>query len=430
MKKKPNYKFNTELVRNIQNPQEQQSQSKQSQLTNERDAQTGMHHSGIHIPLDYSLTFHYEKSEDLVGAFQGSKKGFTYSRAGSPTVNALEEKITLMENGLGTVSFASGMSALATTFLSLIKKGDHVVASWYLFGNTYSFFKSLIRLGLEVSFVDITDGDAVEKSLRPNTKFFFLETIANPNTQIPDWDRIISLLKEKKIISIVDNTLTSPYLFRPQEHGFSFSLNSLSKSIAGHGAVLGGSITDLGNYNWGEEENVLDLYKKANVKEAGLKQIRKKGLRDMGGTLSPQGAFLIALGSETLPLRMEKQMSNAKQVALFLENHEQVEYVNYPGLESHKGKFLAEKYYRGCGLLLSFKIKTDPLEFCNRFKLILRSSHLGDNRTLSIPVAQTIFNEATKSEKEQLGVEENLIRLSLGIEDGQDLINDLKSSLL
>ncbi len=381
---------------------------------------------GIHAPVDPSVTFHYQKTQDLIAAFQGKLKGFTYSRAASPKIADLEKKITILEQGRESICFATGMAAIAATCLAFLKKGDHVLASWFLFGNTYNFFKTLIRLGIEVDFVNVTKASEVKKKIKKNTKLFFLETIANPNNQIPEWEKIAEILYKKKIVSVIDNTLTSAFLFQPQKLGFSISLNSLTKYIAGHGAVLGGAITDLGNYPWDKEKNIYSRYQKS--RNPFMTQIRKRGLRDMGATLAPESAHSISLGLETLALRMEKQCQNASIIARYLNEHPAIEYVHYPGLEKHPQHKVAKKYYRHFGALLSFKVKKKPLEFCDNFKLILRASHLGDNRTLSIPVTQTIFHEASTSEKKKIGVDENLIRLSVGIEDSSDLLEDLEQS--
>ena len=385
--------------------------------------------TGVHPPIDLSLTFHYPDAQGLVDAFQGRKAGFTYSRSANPTTAELEKKINVMEEGVGTLCFGTGMAALATACFAFLKKGDHVLVSWFLFGNTYNFFKTLARLGIEVTFVDVTKIDEVRKELKKNTKLFFAETIANPNTQIPDWENLSNLLNSKKIVTLIDNTLTSPFLFSPKKLGFSISFNSLSKYIAGHSSALGGSLSDLGNYSWEDEDNILSMYKKKREQSLFITQVKKKGIRDMGGILSPQAAHIISLGSETLTLRMQKQCENALVLANYLREHPAVEYIHYPGLRSHPQHHIAKKYYRYFGALFSFKIKGDPLDFCNQFQLILRASHLGDNRTLSIPVAQTIFHEASLTEKKTMGIDENLIRLSIGIEDPDDLLADLAGAL-
>lgn len=409
------------------------------------DFENGTEHGAIHEAIQPSVTFAYPTVNQLINVFQGKSRGYAYSRNSSPTITALENKITMMEQGKSSLLFSTGLAAVSATFLSLLKKGDHLVVSQYLFGNSFSFFKTLIHLGFEVDFVDVTRVEEVKKVIKENTKFFFTETIANPSTQVPDLYNISKLLtryKKKKIISIIDNTMTTPYLYLPQKHGFSFSINSLTKYISGHGSSLGGSLTDLGNFEGFKDENIFPIYKKKAKNDCLMLQVRKKGMRDMGGTLSPYAAHLVSLGSETLALRMEKQIENSKKIAETLVKHPKIEKVYYPGLSNHPQHGLSKKYYKGHGALISFILKdkkkiskklTDSqskiYQFMNALKVILRSSHLGDNRTLAIPVAKTIFYEMGKKQRDQIGIEENQIRLSVGIEEVDDILGDILQAL-
>ena len=396
------------------------------------DRLTKPEHGALHKPIHTSVTWGYDDVQDLVDIFQNKKKGFAYSRQGNPTVSALENKVTLMENGIGTVAFATGMAAISATIMALIKKGDHILASSFLFGNTRSIFQTFIDLGLDITFVDATSIDDVRKELRDNTKMVFVETIANPATQIVDLRGIGELCNEKGIIFMVDNTMTSPYIFRPVDVKASLVINSLTKYIGGHGNALGGSITDTGLFDWTHYPNIFEGFKKQVKPEAlGLTQIRKKGLRDASGTLSPEAAHSISVGSETLALRMERACTNAFSLATYFEGHPLIKKVNYPGLKSHPQHETASRLFLKYGGLMSIELdeSVDCFEFLNKLKLVVKSSNLGDTRTLAIPVAHTIFNELGPVKRAEMGIPESMIRLSIGIEDIDDLVHDFKTAL-
>ncbi|MDR3697156.1 cystathionine gamma-synthase family protein [Mucilaginibacter sp.] len=389
-------------------------------------------HGALHKPVHTSVTFGYDDVQDLVDIFQNKKKGYAYSRQGSPTTSALETKITAMENGMASITFSTGMAAITSTILALIKKGDHIVASSYLFGNTRSVFQSFIDLGLDFTFVDATSIDEVKKAVQPNTRLLFVETIANPATQIADLEQIGDLCSEKGIIYMVDNTMTSPYLFNPKKVKASLVMNSLTKYIGGHGNALGGCVTDTGLFNWENYPNIFPGFKTQVKPEVfGITQIRKKGLRDAGGTLSPEAAHSISVGSETLALRLERACNNAFALATFFEGHPMIKKVFYPGLESHPQHQLASRLFLKYGGLMSIELdeSLDCFEFLNKLKLVIKSSNLGDTRTLAIPVAHTIFNELGPEKRAEMGISESMIRLSIGIEDLDDLLHDFKVAL-
>jgi O-acetylhomoserine (thiol)-lyase len=396
------------------------------------DRLTHPEHGALHKPIHTSVTYGYDDVQDLVDIFQNKKKGYAYSRQGNPTVSALEHKVTQMENGLSTIAFATGMAGISAIILALIKKGDHVLASSYLFGNTRSIFQSFIDIGLDITFVDATSADNVKSELKANTKMVFVETIANPATQIADLAKIGDLCTEKGIIYVVDNTMTTPYLFRPVDVKASLVINSLTKYIGGHGNALGGSVTDTGLFNWANYPNIFEGFKKQVKPETlGMTQIRKKGLRDAGGTLAPEAAHSISVGSETLALRMERACTNALALAVFFEGHPLIKKVYYPGLESHPQHETAGKLFLKYGSLMSIELddSIDCFAFLNKLKLIVKSSNLGDTRTLAIPVAHTIFNELGPAKRAEMGISDSMIRLSIGIEDLDDLLQDFKNGL-
>lgn len=395
------------------------------------DRQRAVEHGAVHQPIHTSSEFAYEDARELAAVFQG-KAGFTYGRQGTPTTTALEAKITGMEQGAGTVTFATGMASLAAVFSTLLRKGDHLLSSHYVFGNTNSLLGTLSELGVEVSYVDPTDVAQVRAALRPNTRMVFTETIANPGTQLADLAGIGALCRERGLVYMVDNTLTSPWLLQGRSVGASLVMNSLSKYIGGHGHALGGAITDTGLYDWSNYPNIHDSYRKGPPTGWGLLQIKKKGLRDMGGTLSADSAHRIAIGSETLALRMAAHCSNALALARMLDAHPGVSKVHYPGLPSHpQHQRAAELFGQRYGGLLGIELAAgvDCFDFLNRLKVVLMATHLGDTRSLALPAAHTFYYEMGAARRAEMGISDSLIRVSVGIEDQADLLHDFDQAL-
>ena len=388
-------------------------------------------HGAMHKPVHTSVAYGYDDVQDLVDVFQNKTKGYAYSRQGNPTVTALEQKVTQMEKGLSTIAFSTGMAAISATVMALIRKTDHIVASSYLFGNSRSIFQTFIELGLDFTFVDPTDVKNVRDAIKENTKMVFLETIANPATQIADMAKIGDLCEKKGLLYVVDNTMTSPYLFNPVDVKATHVINSLTKYIGGHGNALGGSVTDTGLFNWENYPNIYDVFKKGDVKAWGMTQIRKKGLRDAGGTLAPEAAHSISVGSETLALRMERACSNAQNLAEYLDTHPLIKKVYYSGIQTHPQHELATALFKKHGSLMSFEVdeSVDCFAFLNTLQLVVKSRNVGDTRTLAIPVAQTIFNELGPEKRAEMGISDFMIRLSIGIEDIEDLLADFKQAL-
>ncbi|WP_122454893.1 cystathionine gamma-synthase family protein [Pseudomonas viridiflava] len=396
------------------------------------DRHFGVEHGGIHKPIHTSVQFGFDQVEDLIAVFQGSKKGgFNYARQGTPTTAALEAKITQLENGLGTVCFASGMAAIAGTFLALLRAGDHIISSRYVFGNTNSLLDTMSGLGVEVSKVNTGSVSDVEASLRPNTRMVFVETIANPGTQVPNLLAIGDLCLERGLVYVIDNTITSPALFQPRSVAASIVINSLTKTIAGHGTALGGAVTDTGLFDWQGYPNIFKSYRKGDPRQWALQQIRKKALRDMGGTLSPEQAHSISVGAETLELRTKQTSSTAMALAQWLEEHPKVRAVHYPGLESHPDHVRATQLFKAHSWLLSFELNEPAtiVQVLNRLKLPIKATGMGDTRTLIIPVAPTIFWEAGPEVRAEMGIADGLIRLSVGLENSTDLIYDFSQAL-
>jgi len=385
----------------------------------------------VHTSSCNSVLFGYDAAKDLCDIFQGKTSGHAYARQSTPSNNALQTLVALTEDSPRSLLFATGMGAITATFLSLLTHGDHLIASRYLFGNTHSLINTLKNFGIQVSLVDTCDSQAVADAIQTNTRIIFTETLANPGTQIPDFESIAGLCQAHNLVFMVDNTLTTGYLFQPKTIGAHLIVSSLTKSFNGHGNVLGGTLVDTGLYDWHNYPNIFPAYRKGDSTTWGLTQVRKKGLRDMGGTLSAESCARISIGVETLALRMERVCSNAQKLAEFLVAQPQVARVYHPSLATHPQHKRAQRLFKGFGGLLSLDLKAqyNPQDFLNNTKIIINATHLGDNRTLALPVAQTIFYEMGPENRKAQGINENMIRCSIGIEDEGDLIDSFAAGL-
>ncbi len=411
MSEKINYGFTTTILHN--------------------DRRKAIEHGSLHKPVHTSVAFGYNDARQLASVFQGKESGFRYGRQGNPTVSALEEKVTKMEDGVASLCFGTGMAAIGALFQALLRAGDQVVSSSFLFGNTNSLWQTVAGQGVDVAFVDATDVANVAAAITPATRMVFVETIANPRTQVADLARIGELCRERGILYVVDNTMTTPWLFRPKTVGAGIVINSLTKSIGGHGMALGGSLTDTGLFDWSAYPNIAPNFRKQPSTQQGMSQVRAKALRDFGASLGPDAAHQIAVGAETLALRMERTCANALALAQMLEADERVAAVHYPGLASHPQHDLARALFRAGGSLFSFELKDgiDCFDYLNRLTVGIPASNLGDTRTLVIPVAHTIFFEMGAERRASMGIAESLIRVSVGIEETADLLADFGNAL-
>jgi O-acetylhomoserine (thiol)-lyase len=395
------------------------------------DRRDTVEHGSLHKPIHATVAYGYEDARELAAVFQGKQPGYTYGRQVNPTIEALQTKLNGMEGGIATVCFGTGMAAIGTTLFALLRAGDHMVSSSFLFGNTNSLFNTFGSHGIDLSFVDATDVDAVAASITTATKLVFVETIANPRTQVAALQEIGELCQERGLIYIVDNTMTSPYLFQPKAVGASLVINSLTKYIGGHGNALGGAVTETGLFDWTSFANIYPEYQGGPAAKWGITQIKKKGLRDFGAALGPEAAHHIAVGAETLALRMTQQSRNALAMCELLDAHPSVSQVYYPGLPGHPQHARALRLFRHPGALFSFELRDDVdiWDFMSKLDVVIKSSNLGDNRTLAIPVAHTIYYEMGPERRASMGIADSLIRISVGIEDTQDLLDDLAGAL-
>ncbi len=379
-----------------------------------------------------SVAYEFADTATMEATYQGRQPGFGYGRQGSPTAAALERKITALEGGVGTLAFSTGMAAYDAVLATLLRAGDHVIASRFLFANTVSLLNSYRRrFGVEVDFVDVTDAAAVAAAVRARTVLIMVETIANPRTQVPDLAEIGRIAARDGIAYLVDNTITSPLAFQPKAVGASLVVHSLTKILGGHGRVLGGTVTDTGALDWSRSRPVIEDAYRSLGPQAYLTQLRKLGRRDKGATLASGDAGAIALGLETLALRVRQSAENARAIAQMLAAHPAVERVHYPGLASHPQHQRAQTLFRHPGYLMSFELKPNlsVAAVLDRLRVVVRASSLGDSRTLAIAPATTIFHELGPARRAEMGIAESLVRLSVGIEDAGDLIADLEAAL-
>jgi O-acetylhomoserine (thiol)-lyase len=388
--------------------------------------------SDLNHPVHRNVAFSFDSYDEICNAFQGKTSSYTYGRQSNPSVRDLESKINCLEEAYATVAFSSGMAAIGSSLFALLSAGDHIIVSKFLFGNTRSLFCSFKKFGIAVDFVDTTDSENVEKLVRKKTVALFVETIANPLTQIPDMVRLGALCQDQGLLFIVDNTLTSPSLFNPKAVGASLVINSLSKYICGNGSSLGGTVSDTGIFDWSNFNGIDGIYKNNyNPKDLCKMQISKKGLRDFGASISPDSANLICFGLETLDLRVHKICENANKIAAALKDNHLVANVYHPSLYTHRQHSVANELYGSYGGVLSFDLSAscDLHAFFSAIKNISISSHLADLRTLIIPVAQTIFFEVGGAARTQMGISDQTIRLSVGIEPAQEVIEYLEEAI-
>ncbi len=396
------------------------------------------------VPIYQTTSFVFEDTKDAANLFALEKYGNIYSRIGNPTVAAFEERIASLEGGIGAVATASGQSAEFITFAALCGTGDHIVSSSRLYGGTVTQITvTLKRFGIDSTFVDSSNPRDFEAAIRPNTKLLFVETIANPSTAIADLEGLAEVAHRNGIPLVVDSTTSSPYLCRPIEWGADIVIHSATKFLGGHGTTLGGVVVDSGNFNWdngkfpGMTEPVAaygNLEWWGNFGEYGfLTKLRSEQLRDIGPSLSPFAAFQLLQGVETLPQRMKDHVANAREVAEWLDGDKRVTWISYSGLKSHPDYKLAKKYApEGPGSVFSFGIeggRSAGEKLLDNVQLISHLANIGDAKSLAIHPASTLYRQLGAEQLKAAGVPEDLIRLSVGIEDVQDILWDLDQAL-
>lgn len=396
------------------------------------------------VPIYQTTSFVFPDTDYAARLFSLEEKGDIYTRISNPTTEVFEKRMAALEKGVGALAVASGQMAVAYSILTLAKSGDEIISSASLYGGTYAmFFHRLPNLGINVRFVDPTTPEHFRQAITPKTKAIYAETIGNPQLDVLDIEAVANVAHEAGIPLIIDNTFATPCLCRPFEFGADIVVHSATKWIGGHGNSIGGIIIDSGTFPW-DNGNFPDFvepdpayhgvsYTRDMGEAAYITKARVQYLRDLGGCLSPFNAFLFLLGLETLPLRMERHSQNAQRIAQFLQNHPKVSWVSYPGLPEDPSYSHARKYLtHGAGAMVSFGVKGGRQaggRFIDSLKLISLVANVGDAKSLVIHPATTTHSQLTAEQLAATGVTEDMIRLSVGLEHVDDLIDDLDRAL-
>lgn len=395
------------------------------------------------VPIYQTSSYVFSDADHAANLFSLKELGFIYTRLNNPTNQVLQDRLAAVEGGIGAVVFASGTAAISTGLLTLLKSGDHIVASSSLYGGTFNLLSvTLPRLGITTTFVDASDPDNFKTALQDNTRAIFVESLGNPKLDVLDLESIASVAQHAKVPFIVDNTVASPALLNPIQYGANLVIHSLTKFIGGQGNSLGGVIVDAGTFDWGNGK--FPEFTEPSAGYHGLVyhdvlgaasftfKLILEGLRDFGGALSPTNAFQIIQGLETLDVRMERHSKNALALAKWLEQQDEVEWVNYPGLESNRYYNIANKYLpKGQSGLVTFGAKGGyeaAKHIANETKLFSLLANIGDTKSLIIHPASTTHQQLDANAQASTGVTEDLIRLSVGLEDIEDLKQDLRAA--
>ena len=397
------------------------------------------------VPIHLTTSFVFESSDHAASLFNLERPGHVYSRISNPTNAVLEQRVSALEGGVGAIAVASGQAALHLSIATLMGAGSHIVASTALYGGSQNLLHyTLRRFGIETTFVKPDDIDGWRAAVRPNTKLFFGETVGNPGLDVLDIPTVSQVAHEAGVPLLVDSTLTSPWLIKPFEHGADIVYHSATKFLSGHGTVIGGIVVDGGSFDWEKSGRFPELtqpydgfhnmvFSEESTTGAFLLRARREGLRDFGACMSPHSAWLILQGIETLPLRMERHMRNTEKVVQFLASHPLVSRVGHPMLETHPTHALARKLLpRGAGSVFSFDIagnRNQGKKFIETLKVFSHLANVGDCRSLVIHPASTTHFRKSDEALAQAGIGQGTIRLSIGLEDADDLIDDLKRAL-
>ena len=400
------------------------------------------------VPIHLSTSFVFESSEHAASLFNLERAGHVYSRISNPTNAVLEQRVAALEGGIGAITTASGQAALHLCVATLMGAGSHIVASTALYGGSHNLLHyTLSRFGIETTFVHPNDLDAWRAAVRPNTKLFFGETVGNPGLDVLDIPAVSAIAHEAGVPLLVDSTLTTPYLVKPFELGADLVYHSATKFLSGHGTVIGGVVVDSGSFDWEKSGKFPELtqsyegfhnmvFSEESTVGAFLLRARREGLRDFGACMSPHSAWLILQGIETLSLRMDRHMANTEKVVQFLASHPLVSRVGHPLIESHPSHTLAEKLLRfgarGAGSVFSFDIagsREQGKAFIEALKIFSHLANVGDCRSLVIHPASTTHFRMSDEALSGAGIGPGTIRLSIGLEDANDLIDDLKRAL-
>jgi len=386
------------------------------------------------VPIYQTVSYAFKTAQELADVFDGKAPGYIYTRIANPTTTALELRISELEDGIGCIATSSGMAAIASVAMGLVRAGDEIVAAAGIFGGTVSLFENTLgRFGVKTKLVDAGVTEQFKEAVSANTKMVFVETIGNPRMDVPDIPAIAEIAHQANVPFLVDNTVTTPFLIKPKHLGADIVIHSTSKFINGHGTAIGGAIIDTGNYDWrkGPFEDIKQLSERVG-QLAFLAHLRNLIYRDLGGCPAPMNSFLMLQGLETLSGRIVKHCENAEKLAQYLQGHPNVCWVNYPGLPSSTFRSRVVKLFNGRGGgLLTFGLgdKEKAFRFIDSLKLAKNLANLGDAKTLVIHPSSTIFHEFNIAEQNKMGVGEDMIRVSVGIEDFEDIKADFEQAI-
>lgn len=396
------------------------------------DLHTKDMHGALRMPLYDSVAFEHESAKDIQQSFEGKKPSHSYSRISNPSVDDFEQRIRLLFDALGVIAVSSGMAAIANVLLTLGQAGANLVTSRFLFGNTFSLFeKTLKPWGLEARYIDMTDTQALEKSIDENTCAIFFEVITNPQLQVADVAKIAGIAEKYNVPVILDGTLTTPYIFKSNQFGVDIEVISSTKYISGGATTVGGLIIDYGTFDWEDCARLEEDAGKFGDFTLLLK-LRREVYRNLGACLAPHNACMQTLGLETLSLRIDKSCVNALEIARALEKNAKVKSVNYPGLRSSKYHETAKAQFNDkFGGILTFELnnRKECFQLIDSLNIIRRATNLNDNKTLILHPATTIFCEYSEAQKNEMNVSDSMLRLSAGIEDLEDILDDINQGL-
>jgi O-acetylhomoserine (thiol)-lyase len=400
------------------------------------------------VAIHRTSSFVFNSAQQAADLFGLRELGNIYTRLGNPTNGVLEDRITVLEGGAASVSVASGTAAIFNTIITIAKQGDHIVSASNLYGGTYTQFDAILPdFGITTTFVDVTDPNNFEKAIKPNTKIIYVEAIGNPAGDVADFDAISAIAKKHKIPFVVDATFTTPALLKTIEHGANIVINSLTKWIGGHGTAIGGIVTDAGNFDWTDPK--FEQFNKPDKNYHGLRwahdlpaalkpiafalRFRTVPLRNLGAALSPDSAWIFLQGLETLNLRVARHVENTQKVAEFLEKHGKVAWVRYPGLKKDPTHKTAAKYLKnGFGGVVVFGVKSGRAggeKFIDSLKLFSHLANVGDAKSLALHPASTSHSQLSDEQQKAAGLPPELVRLSIGLENIDDILADLDQAL-
>jgi O-acetylhomoserine (thiol)-lyase len=389
-------------------------------------------HKSLQMPLYESVAFEFDSAEQIEANFKGEFAAHVYSRSSSPTVEYFEQKLKTLTDSHDVLAVSSGMAAIANSIMAVTKSGENIISGHQLFGHTWALFnQTLAEFGLETRFVNLQDFDRIEAAIDKNTRAIYFETVTNPQLEIADIEELAEIARKHDLLLIADSTLTPPNIFNASKWGVNIEVISTTKYISGGATAFGGAIIDHGNFNWKKNPN-FSAYTEKYGDNAFIAKLRKNIYRNTGGSMAPQTARFMINGLDILEIRVEKCYQNCLALGAFFQSHPKVKAVGYPGLKSSKQFQLAKKYFSGVpGTIMTFDLESKEacFSFMNRLGIIRRATNLNDNKTLIIHPYSTIYAEFSEAERSEAGIRDTMLRLSVGIENVEDLIADIGQAL-